>query len=66
MVNNKPVVTFRKHVGDNIIVGQRAMLYGGVHNHPNVDGSGMVNTSPVIRVFDGGFETQNTVYHAVE
>lgn len=68
MVNNKPEVKYTATESDFVSVGKSALLHGKVHNHPvaNLDGADYVKTSPVIRIFDGGFETQNTVYHAVE
>lgn len=36
-----------------------------VYNHPNLGNIADVRTSTVLRKFDGGFETRNTIYKQV-
>lgn len=65
-MKEKPVVMYFPHPQDSIVVGNRATIHNGCVNHPNtkLNDGGTVWTSPVVKKWEGGFETQNSFYRA--
>ena len=58
--DGKQYVTFSPVDESLLSVGVR--IWGEVYGHPRFRDGEMVTTSPIQRIFNGGFETMNTVY----
>ena len=58
----KPIVYYRPRKDDHIQLGQRALVYPVNHTSPLVSNKSIALTSKVIKIFNEGFETKNSIY----
>lgn len=64
MTEEKPTVFYIGHpIFDTKLFPGHEVAYVRATNHPKL-GRGRVRTSSIIRHFEDGFETQNTIYKA--
>lgn len=59
---HKPIVNYTPQDADYIVVGHRAFVHPTNHPSNLVSNTTGVMTSPVVKITEDGFETQNTIY----